>query len=67
MQDVTSPSIVTLCPAVQAFVNASETLLLPALRPSGLTPDECQLIAQYVMDLSKVKTPWSGYLLSRYT
>jgi hypothetical protein len=67
MQDTTLPSVVALSPAVQAFVSASESLLSPALRPSELTPEECQVIAQYVMDLSNVKTPWSGHLLSRYT
>ena len=67
MQDTTLPSAVTFSPTVQAFVNASEALLSPALGRSELTPEECHVIAQYVMDLSNVKTPWSGHLLSRYT
>ena len=54
-------------PAVAAFVSASQTLLSPSLRPTDLTPEECEVIARYVMDLSNVKTPWSGHLLSRYT
>ncbi len=67
MKDATLPSSVAFSPAVEAFVSASETLLSPALRQSNLTPEECHVIAQYVMDLSNVKTPWSGHLLSRYT
>jgi hypothetical protein len=54
-------------PAVQTFVSASESLLSSALRPSDLSPDECELIAQHIMALSHVKTPWSGFLVSRYT
>lgn len=67
MQDTILPSAGAFSPAVQAFVNASEVLLSPSLRRSDLTPEECHVIAQYVMDLSNVKTPWSGHLLSRYT
>lgn len=58
---------VVVHPAVEAFVSASRTLLSSALRPSDLTPEECEVIAQYIMALSTVNTPWSGYLLSRYT
>ena len=54
-------------PAIEAFITASEALLSPALRPSELTPEECDAIAQYVMSLSNVRTPWSKYLVSRYT
>lgn len=57
---------VRFSPAVQAFVSASETLLSPVLRPTDLTQEECELIAQYVMSLSNMKTPWSRYLFSRY-
>lgn len=58
---------VTLHPAVEAFIDASQALLSPSLGASDLTPEECQVVAQYVMDLSNVKTPWSGHLYSRYT
>lgn len=61
MQDV------TVRPAVEAFISATETLLSPVLHPSDLTSEECELIAQYVTSLSNVKTPWSRYLFSRYT
>ena len=54
-------------PAIEAFITASEALLSPALLPSEITPEECHAIAQYIMALSNVKTPWSGYLYSRYT
>ncbi len=54
-------------PAVQTFFSASETLLASTSLETELTPEECELIAQYVMALSNVKTPWSRYLPSRYT
>lgn len=60
MQDV------IIRPEVEAFITASQTLLLPSQRPPDLTPQECELIAQHIMALSAVRTPWSGYLLSRY-
>lgn len=43
---------------VEDFLKASETLLSPALRQSELSPEECLLIADYVMSLSDPKTPW---------
>ena len=67
MQDTSLRSSVAFSPAVEAFISASDRLLSPALRQTNLTPEECHIIAQYVMDLSNVKTPWSGHLLSRYT
>jgi len=41
--------------------------LLPALWHSDLTLQECSAIAPYVADLSNVKTPWMGNLVSLYT
>lgn len=57
----------SVSPAVQAFVSASETMLSPVTCPPDLTREECELIAEYVMSLSNVKTPRSRYLISRYT
>lgn len=51
---------------VQDFLQASETLLSPALRTSELTCEECNLIAEYVMSLSHAKHPWSKSLIMRY-
>lgn len=56
----------TLSPAVEAFVRASENLLSPVTRPPDITCEECELIAEYVMSLSARKTPWSQYLTSTY-
>ena len=58
---------ITIHPAVQAFISATQALLSPSVRSFDLTDEECHLIAQHVMDLSNVKTPWCGYLYSLYT
>ena len=44
---------------VQDFILVSETLLSPALLSSALTPEECEIIAEYIMSLSHLKHPWS--------
>ena len=49
---------------VQDFLEASETLLSPALLGSGLTPEECLLIADYVMNLCNSDTPWGEPLVN---
>lgn len=51
---------------VQDFILVSETLLSPALLTSALTPEECEIIAEYVMSLSHLKHPWSKSLVLRY-
>jgi hypothetical protein len=51
---------------VQDFIRVSETLLSPELLASTLTPEECELIAEYVMSLSRLKHPWSKSLVLRY-
>lgn len=47
---------------VQDFILVSETLLSPALLSSALTPEECEIIAEYIMSLSHLKHPWSKAL-----
>ena len=42
---------------VQDFILISETLLSPALLTSALTPEECEIIAEYIMSLSHLKHP----------
>ena len=49
------------------FIRAAETILSPALWISELTEDECDLINQYVISLSKAKNPWSRGLPIKYT
>lgn len=53
-------------PEVQQFIRASETLVSPALMNSDLTPEECDIIAYYVMTLSNAKHPWGKALTVRY-
>jgi hypothetical protein len=53
-------------PEVQNFIRATETLLSPASLGSDLTPDECDIIAYYVMSLSNAKHPWAKELTVRY-
>ena len=51
---------------VSDFLLASEALLSPALRSSELTNEECAMIAEYVMNLSRTGNPWSKALPIRY-
>jgi hypothetical protein len=53
-------------PEVQAFIRATETLLSPVSLSGDLTPDECDIIAYYVMALSSAKQPWAKDLTVRY-
>lgn len=53
-------------PEVQDFIRATETLLSPALLGQSLTPEECDIIAYYVMTLSNAKHPWGKELTVRY-
>jgi hypothetical protein len=48
---------------VQAFCESSETLLAPALPGAELTPEECILIADYVLNLADWGKPWGMYFL----
>ena len=52
---------------VRNFIKAAETLLSPASRTSELTPDECEIIGEYVMSMCHVKQPWSKQLPVKYT
>ena len=47
---------------VMKFLEASEILLSPALLEIDLTPEECLLIADYVMNLADPKRPWGQSL-----
>lgn len=49
------------------FIKAAEALLSPVMRTSELTPDECEIIGEYVKSLSNVKHPWSKVLPVKYT
>ena len=49
------------------FVSAAETILSPVLLSAELTPEECDLIAEYVKSLSQAKNPWSRSLPIKYT
>jgi hypothetical protein len=51
---------------VSDFLLASEALLSPALRSSELTKEECDMIAEHVMNLSRSGNPWSKSLPVRY-
>ena len=53
-------------PEVQEFIRATEVILSPALLGRDLTPDECDIIAYYVMTLSSAKHPWAKELTVRY-
>jgi len=46
---------------VEAFCKTAETLLSPALLSHELTPEECMLIADYVMNLADTEKPWGKY------
>lgn len=52
---------------VNDFIQSAEVLLSPALRSYEFTPDECELIRDYVMSLSHVRNPWSKTLPIKYT
>lgn len=60
------PAPLTVRKEVEAFIQAAEILLSPALRNYELTPDECELIRDYVMALSNAKQPWSKGLPIKY-
>jgi hypothetical protein len=49
---------------VQAFCDSSENLLSLALLASTLTPEECMLIADYVLNLADSESPWGKYFLT---
>jgi hypothetical protein len=51
---------------VQDFIRITETLLSPASLGDDFTPEECDIIAYYVMTLSSAKNPWAKELTVRY-
>jgi hypothetical protein len=53
-------------PQVQEFIRATEAMLSFASLGENLTPDECDIIAYYVMTLSHAKYPWAKELTVRY-
>jgi hypothetical protein len=48
------------------FIRAAENLLSHGLRTSELTPDECEIIGEYVITMSKIEHPWSRTLPIKY-
>lgn len=52
---------------VMDFVRSAERILSPASLHPELTRTECDLIAEYVITLSRSKHPWSKSLPIRYT
>ena len=51
---------------VQEFIRVTETLLSSTSLGGDLTPEECDVIAYYVMSLSNAKHPWGKDLTVRY-
>ena len=49
---------------VEAFCKSAETLLSPAVLGHELTPEECMLIADYVMNLANTENPWGKYFMA---
>ena len=49
------------------FLKASEHLLAYPMFDSEFTPEECDLIAEYVMSLSQARHPWGKSLTVRYS
>jgi hypothetical protein len=48
------------------FVRAAENVLSPALLNAELTSDECDLMANYVEQLSQARHPWGKSLRIKY-
>lgn len=51
---------------VHNFIKAADTSLSPGRRTSPLTPDECEIIKEYVITVSNVKEPWGNSLPVMY-
>ena len=70
MRPVSSPSTSVKQPQIRSelvqFVEAAERVLSPALHDVELTPDECDLIAMYVENLSQARHPWGKSLRIKY-
>jgi hypothetical protein len=49
------------------FLKASETLLAYPMFASEFTPEECDVIADYIMTLSQARHPWGKSLTVRYS
>jgi hypothetical protein len=52
---------------VLEFLKAAETLLAYPMFDSQFTPEECDVIADYIMSLSQSKHPWGKSLAVRYS
>lgn len=62
-----SDEVLTARKEVMDFVKSAERILSPASLYPKLTQSECDLIAEYVITLSRSKHPWSRSLPIRYT
>lgn len=67
MEPQRSADVLPISRDVRDFIKAAEVLLSPAMRISEFTPDECEIIGEYVKSLSNVKQPWSKVLPVKYT
>jgi hypothetical protein len=59
MEAIRSASTVPLSKDVRDFMKAAEGLLSHELRTAELTPEECEIIGEYIVTLSQAKHPWS--------
>ena len=70
MTSLSAPSTPVKQPQIRSellqFVEAAERVLSPALRDVELTPEECDLIAMYVENLSQARHPWGKSLRIKY-
>ena len=70
MTSLSAPSTPVNQPQIRSellqFVEAAERVLSPALRDVELTPEECDLIAMYVENLSQARHPWGKSLRIKY-
>jgi hypothetical protein len=57
METTKLADVVSVQEDVAAFIEAAEQVLSPALRTTAFTPDECDLIREYVMSLSHARPP----------
>jgi hypothetical protein len=49
------------------FLKVSETLLAYPMFTSELTPEECDVIADYIMTLSQARHPWGKSFAVRHS
>lgn len=67
MKSQRSANVLPFSKEVCTFIRAAETLLSTASRTAELTPDECEIIADYVRTMSHITQPWSKVLPIKYT